>query len=572
MSRLKPSQVAWRLRYLVQRKVEAQSWFRIGERVENRIESLHTGPARPHFLAALEPPLPEIDVLAELRQRRLTLLNVQRTFAGGADWRLAGDGRRQRLWNFSLHYHAWLRDLAVCYAATKQTEYLDELRRWLVDWLETCRLGVPGFAEIPWNSFNIGQRLWHWREIDALVPRSFWQRAEFPRQRFLRSIAAQGEYLSQHIEWDLRGNHLFKDAVGLAVAAEMAGGSNAIRWRAQAVSIAMSQVKEQILPDGMHFERSPMYHIHVLEDLLALRELLPDPAVQADLQEACRRMAEPVRWLRHPCGRFPLFNDAAECSASSPDEMLAELAERNLDAEFFQPRGLRFFSEAGLLAWHGDPWTVFFDVGPVGPDYQPGHAHADSLTLEASFDGVPLIVDPGTFCYDDDAHRRYDRSTQAHNTVCIDETDSSEVWHIFRVGRRAEPMNILIQNQRDGFTASASHTGYDYLSGSPRHRREITQSGQGPLEIREEITGTGLHRVEGGFLLAPEWQVTPHHSGWTLNHGQRSIDVAIHPSQTVELNVVQRPWHPEFGKEVMTQRITWAGNVTLPFRVTTMWR
>ena len=38
----------------------------------------------------------------------------------------------------------------------------------------------------------------------------------------------------------------------------------------------------------------------------------------------------------------------------------------------------------------------------------------------------------------DDERRRYDRSTAAHNTVSIDGTDSSEVWQIFRVGRRAK--------------------------------------------------------------------------------------------------------------------------------------
>jgi hypothetical protein len=35
--------------------------------------------------------------------------------------------------------------------------------------------------------------------------------------------------------------------------------------------------------------------------------------------------------------------------------------------------------------------------------------------------------------------------------------------------------------------------------------------------------------------------------------------------------VVTRPWHPEFGREVMTQRLIWSGEVALPFRVQTTW-
>jgi uncharacterized heparinase superfamily protein len=322
----------------------------------------------------------------------------------------------------------------------------------------------------------------------------------------------------------------------------------------------------------MHFERSPMYQIHVLEDLLALLDLLPDAAIQACLKSACRKMAEPVCWLRHPSGQFPLFNDAAHNGVRSPADILEELRLRNLYTETDVPQGLKRLADAGLVIWHGNPWTVFFDVGPVGPDYQPGHAHADTLSLETSFAGVPLVVDPGTFCYDNDADRQYDRSTAAHNTVCIDDTDSSEVWHIFRVGRRGYPCGVSIAENEDGFTASASHNGYEHLRGSPRHRRHITISNHGRMTICDEIGGEGRRRAEGGFLLAPEWHATITPTGWKLNHASQRLSVAIYPSQSVELNIVRRPWHPEFGKAIATQRLVWIGNVTLPFRLETTWQ
>ena len=121
-------------------------------------------------------------------------------------------------------------------------------------------------------------------------------------------------------------------------------------------------------------------------------------------------------------------------------------------------RGCQFFPYAGMVVRHGDPWTVFFDVGPVGPDYQPGHAHADTLALETSYRGSRLFVDPGTFAYDRDERRHYDRSTAAHNTVCIDGRDSSEVWHIFRVGRRAYPLDVRVDCGSEATTASARPT------------------------------------------------------------------------------------------------------------------
>jgi len=569
---LRPSQVGWRLRYLLERKLESQAWYDVRGRAERRIDAAHATVLRPHFRPVVLPTRSALNRLAELIAGRLTLLNEQREFVGGSDWNRSDDPRRKRLWNFTLHYHSWLCDLAVDYAHTKNPAYLIELRKWLVDWMEHCPLGAPGFAQTPWNSFNIGERLWQWRQIDVLVPKSFWHDVDLPRERFLHSLAMQAEYLSRHLEWDLRGNHLFKDAVGLAVAAEMYGGAAGARWRQQAVELTIDQLDEQILPDGMHFERSPMYHIHVLEDLLALQTLLLDQRVQDALTDSLRRMAEPLRWLKHPCGRYPLLNDAADHQVSRPDEMLSELQRRGLISQPQSTFGLKFLEHAGLVAWQGTPWTVFFDVGAIGPAYQPGHAHADSLSVELSFDGLPFVVDPGTVCYDDDERRHYDRSTAAHNTVVIDDCDSSEVWHIFRVGRRAEPRDVSVIDREYGFIAAASHTGYEHLAGSPRHHRVVQVGAADLLEIHDEITGSESHHASGGFLLAPGWDAVITTTGWKLHHRHCRMLVELRANQPVQCEVVTRPWHPEFGREVTTQRLVWSGDITPPFRVTTTWQ
>lgn len=564
---LRLSQVGWRIRYMVQRWLETQR----GDGFAEGVDAQRSGP--PALRHA--PPLADTAAsprMAELRAGRLTLLNEQRPFTGGDDWCLLGGRTRHRLWRYHLHYHGWLVDLAREHQETGDEAPLNELRHWLRDWIDVCQPGKPGFTHYPWNSFAIAQRLWHWREIVGLVPERFWKTADLPINRFLESVSAQGEYLYRHVEWDLRGNHLFKDAVGLAAAADLLKDAAPPAWRKQAARLAVSQVAEQILPDGAHFERSPMYHIQVMEDLLALIGLLRDDDVLATLRAAVQRMAAPLRWLQHPCGGFPLFNDAAENYASRPVDIERELAKQGLVSWNMPPIGLRHFPDAGVVAWRGSPWTVFFDVGEIGPDYQPGHAHADSLTIELSFAGKRLVVDPGTFCYDPDERRRYDRSTQAHNTVCVDEQDSSEVWHIFRVGRRARPVEVSVVEKNAGFDAVAAHTGYDHLRGAPRHRRRVRVEGETTLEISDEIIGEGRHRLEGGFLLAPEWSATLTPHGWALRHSNASLAVHLHANQQVDVQVATRPWHPGFGREVTVQRLVWSANATTPFRLQTTWR
>ncbi len=58
------------------------------------------------------------------------------------------------------------------------------------------------------------------------------------------SLWRQAGFLSNHIEWDLRGNHLVRDALGLACAARfLPDAPDARTWLGQAAEIAESQVR-----------------------------------------------------------------------------------------------------------------------------------------------------------------------------------------------------------------------------------------------------------------------------------------------------------------------------------------
>lgn len=571
---LRPSQVTWRLRYLVQRKIETLPWsplhglhFRLTQRPEATVGDVLSLPQLPDW----SPPSAEEArrVLAELRAGRLTLLNETRPFAGGADWRRPDSLTEHRLWHFSLHYHRWLEVLGQGVAGTGSPAFGQEIERWFRDWLDCCGVRTPGGSQFPWNSFNIATRLQSWHKLWTLYPPHLWSDAGLAT-RAVESFADQARSLSRHIEWDLRGNHLLRDASGLAIAARQLRHAEARRWMRLAKRIADSQSVEQVLPDGGHFERSPMYHIHALEDLVVLALLVDNHELAARLQTTCARMAEFVSWVRHPDGSLPLFNDAAQRAVCDPTRMLHLLNEHLSIPVPPAPQGLRHFADTGLVVWQGNSWTVFWDVGEVGPNYQPGHAHADTLTLECSYRGQRLIVDPGTFCYDQNEQRRYDRSTAAHNTVCIDDVDSSEVWHIFRVGARARPLGVDVIPRRQGFSGWAEHTGYDGLPGGPRHARQLMVDEEGPLKIVDRISGSGSHRLSGGYLLAPEWTAVPMPGGWQLSNGPHALKVRMEATAPMDLAIERRPWHPEYGIEIETSRLVWRSASESPVDVTTV--
>jgi uncharacterized heparinase superfamily protein len=505
-------------------------------------------------------------LIQDLEKGELCLVNQSLPLTVEApEWRL-GPQQEDRLWIITLHYHAWLYELSKLIGCdhdlAPQADVM--VRSLLQDWLKACTLDEPGIESLAWSPYAIATRLGWWARLWYSLGEEYWQQHSSLAEQLLRSMYSQAAYLASHLEWDLRANHLLRDAVGLAWAGRFFHGDQPARWLELARQIACAQTDEQMLNDGGHFERSPFYHLEAMDDWLSLALLLRDERASNKMRKTWQHAADYVRWLCHPDGCIAQLNDGA---AVAVDHHLSHGAAHSLDMRQVSPAGARWCESSGIVAWRGDPWTIFWDVGEIGPDYQPGHAHADTLTIEASYRGCRLFVDPGCHSYDNDQRRRYDRSTDAHNTVCIDGQNSSEVWHVFRVGRRARPRIKDVWIHADGIQATASHTGYDHLPGRPRHTRQLDVRQDDPLRIIDRVAGDLKHEVTGGLLLAPEWSAELVTGGWMLARGAQLLIVRIDGPAEMKLSIEQRPFHPDYGVELQTQRLQWCCAGRLPTEV-----
>lgn len=542
---LRWSQFAYRARYACRRKLPGLN--------RRRLRSATVSLAQLADLKAvnervgrelLEPVLPvDSRVLAD---GRLTLLNETHSVEG---WGLE-DSAQNRLWKVTLHYHEWLHALAEM-AVAGDVQARELFFEYLNDWLARCQPPAPGVMALAWNAYATATRIAWWSKTLLLGYKELFQQRQDVLESMLSSLWRQARFLSANVEWDLRGNHLVRDALGLAWAGSLFRGEEPAAWLRQAGRIARSQANEQVLPDGAHFERSPSYHAEVRRDFLELTRLLP-PGDADPVRNAVARMEDFAVWTRHPDGSLLHLNDGASASRHVVDGPL--------------PTGGCCFPDAGLVAWHDPHWSVFFDAGTVGPDCQPGHAHADALTVNCSWGGRRLFVDPGCLRYDNDESRRYDRSTAAHNTVCVDGQDSSEMWHIFRVGRRARIRDFTVDFAADGFVCQAAHDGYRFLSGAPVHARRV-ELARGALAILDKLSGAGSHRVEGGLLVSPEWAIDRHQSGWRLRSGDLALDVFCESDASLHLAATRRPWRPDYGVDLTATRISWSYEGSLPVEV-----
>lgn len=436
-----------------------------------------------------------------------------------------------KLWLYNLHYF----DDLLATGANARREWHDQLiQRWIAE-------NPPG-REIGWDPYPTSLRIVNWIQW-ALAGGAL-------RQQALNSLATQARWLTKRLEFHLLGNHLWSNAKALVFAGAFFTGGEAHHWLKKGLRILDEQLAEQILADGGHFERSPMYHAIVLTDVLDLLQLAGifpgvfERSTIAAWVGVARRM---LRWLQimsHPDGELAFFNDAALGIAPRYAD-LREYARRigaqrdRVDSAEISP--LEALTESGYVRLQCGPAVMIADVGELGPDYQPGHAHADTLSFELSLFGHRVFVNTGVSTYEPDSLRLRQRGTASHNTVLIDGQDSSEVWSSFRVARRARPHNVRWGAAADGLYLQGSHDGYRRLSSGLTHTRRWTLT-DSSLRIDDNIDGA-YDRAEAMLLVHPDVEISTHRRGASLECAGKVVSVT---ARAAALGATLRSWHPRF--------------------------
>jgi uncharacterized heparinase superfamily protein len=504
----------------------------------------------------------------------LCFLNLETPLCEPIDWHPPAWERGTRLEKLHLHYMEWLEAVP------------DEmLPRVVEDWITRNPPWRDGWWRDSWNSYALSIRCVVWlqelaRRGERLAPAT--------RRLALRSLVAQMRFLVAHLELDIGGNHLIKNIKALLWAARCFDAAEARAWGALGERLLARELDAQLLSDGMHYERSPAYHLQVLADLVECRSVLPVGALRQRLDQCLASMAQVAADLTHPDGRPSLYNDGGLHMTYAPDAVLDAYA-RVTGAAPPRARTLFALPEAGYYGWRAfdaNPESeacarygsdfVLLDAGPVGPAGLPAHAHGDILAFEWSAGGRRIAVDPGVFEYHAGARRAWSRSTAAHNTVCVAGLDQCEFYSSFRVGRRArvrvrearlESQDDSQDGAQDGAGAElasglggrllleAAHDGYAHLAARPVHVRR-TQVDRGGISIEDELElrqrGARGLSASSGVLLHPDVEVDVRGARARLHCAGRSYTLSAHTALRLEPAV----FAPDFGVLVPTLRLS----------------
>ncbi|SEK38733.1 heparinase II/III family protein [Halomonas daqiaonensis] len=532
---LKPRQIGWRLYYrLLRRRVHRQAIAPL-KPVEQR-----------QWIGAWS--APAWMTSCRVRADEFEFLGERGALREAADWNAQS---KSKLWLYNLHY---LDDLCARGAEGRLAEHCDLVARWVDE--------NPPLAGNGWEPYTLSLRLVN---LVKWLSGPAWQGEESVPDAWRASLARQAQALSAQREYHILANHLFANGKALTFAGAFLEGDAAERWLKQGLAILDAEIPEQFLADGGHFERSPMYQATLLwdlADLINLAECSGLPALQARAPTWREALAKGLAWLEmmtHPDGEIGFFNDAAFGIAPNLTDLQCYADQLRLTAsgqgtlavaieQSRLPFVVRHAQPSGYVAVElEEGGKALLDLAPVGPDYQPGHAHADTLSFELSLFGQRVLVNSGTSQYGEDAERHRQRGTAAHNTVTVEGENSSEVWAGFRVARRARSGPVEIATQAQELTVAGSHDGYRRLPDRVMHHR-AWHFREGELRIHDHLEGCCQH-AEARFHCHIEVSVAlddPQHGVLTLPDG-REVALAIEGG---DAHIEATTWHPRFGESI----------------------
>jgi len=401
-----------------------------------------------------------------------TFLNLSHAFLGSdIDWGFAAYGK---LWTYNLNYFDYLNQAGL---------NTDEGLRIIYDFIQKQDRVKDGLEPFP-----ISLRGINW--VKFLVYH------DLDDESIRLSLLQQYKLLQQKLEYHLLGNHLLENGFSLLFGAVYFQDESLYK---SAKKILVPELEEQVLVDGAHFELSPMYHQAMLFRVLDCYNLLANNDSKANelrplFQEKAEKMLGWLEAVTFSNGDIPLVNDSAFGIAPTTSDLSAYGKRLGLKPSQC-PLG-----DSGYRMIRTPQYELFLDIGHIGPDYIPGHAHSDTLNFVLYINGEPFIVDTGTSTYEKNARRQLERSTSSHNTVMIANQEQSEVWGGFRVARRAYP---TIHEEGQNLIV-ASHDGYDRIAG--KHTRAYNWTGI-QIVIKDEVKTKSQQSIKAFLHFHPDIEV-----------------------------------------------------------------
>ena len=443
--------------------------------------------------------------------------------------------------------------LGMAYRLTGQRRYANKVFEILASWMESN----PYPQGVNWTSgielsTRIANLVWG---LSTLIGRPI---SKVEAELINRFVWLHGKHLYRYpSKYSSNNNHAIAEAFALfLIGVYFSELDEAKKWFSFGKKVLDREAARQILPDGGSYEYTTTY-LSIVFDFFLFYKLVCEKnhieyarIVNDRLEQSC----EFIDSLMDRNGNMPNIGDQDSAvlvnfgidnhenfksilntgavlfkrpefrQENFPDPKTLILVEDRIKSNGILPTknnglGCKLFENSGLAVIRkttkGKEFVFVGNAMPLGMPPLYAHGHLDALSFTLSIDGLEIFIDPGTYLYHSGGKwRRYFRSTAAHNTVRINETDMTPQLGDFMFGR---PYKITENslNEKDGRAVwQAGHDAYTRLKEIVWHTRRVTvDSKDGVFHIEDMLKGKGNYLAEQYFHFHPACQVTRNGEG-----------------------------------------------------------
>ncbi len=387
-----------------------------------------------------------------------------------------------------LHSFDWLRDLSGVASRATAAPIAEALT---ARWLDAHADTVAGEA---WRAASWGRRVWMWSAHAPLILSST---DLIYRSRVLNTLARGARPLERGADKAAPGADRVAAWAGVVVGGLLIPGGDARRGGGEA-GLARA-LGTALFDDGGARSRSPEQLLAMLETLSCLRAAYDARRIDAPdmLARSCARIVPALLGVA--------LGDRGLGSWQGGGPIAAERVAQVVTASGVRTRPLRQARDWGYQRLAAGATVLVIDAAPppVGTRVEGGCA--STLAFELSDGGTRLVVNcggaravaaglPGALVTGL-------RSTAAHSTLCLADTNSTAIQPGGTLGRGVTEVELSRLESEGASRLDAAHDGYARRYGF-RHRRQLVLTADGrELRGEDSLLPVG-RRVRGGAPFA----------------------------------------------------------------------
>lgn len=274
-------------------------------------------------------------------------------------------------------------------------------------------------------------------------------------QQYVALLYDHMAYLEHNWEWyDGRtSNHYLSNIVGYVYLCwffkPLGNMDKKIRW---VVKEIINEMGKQVFNEGTSYEGSTKYHVLVTELFYHAQQLcaVMNVVLPQRFHEKVSRMLEFAQICKINKKDFITIGD----------DDSGKVTFAGLSIPDMQMQNVKHYTDFGVSFFKDKQWHISLRHHAYDARQPSGHYHNDAGSITLAFNGIPVIIDPGSYVYTPSRYwRNYFRSAQMHSVAHVMSQEPAPFDA--RLFALALPENNVTCHESDKNILQTSHRLYD---------------------------------------------------------------------------------------------------------------